>query len=43
MENCGRAGVRLDLQSTDGLWQPKKAAKATLNRIKPVRFEATSA
>jgi addiction module HigA family antidote len=40
VENGGRAGVWLGMQAAYDLWQTQKAARATLNRIKPVRLEA---
>ena len=40
VENGGRAGVWLGMQSAYDLWHAQKAAKATLNKIKPVTLEA---
>ena len=43
VENGGRASVWLGVQSAYDLWQAGKSAKATLNRIKPVKVEAVTA
>ncbi len=36
VEHGGRAGVWLGMQAAYDLWQAQKAARATLNRIKPL-------
>lgn len=43
VEHGGRAGAWLGMQATYDLWQAQKSAKATLNRIKPVKLEALAA
>ena len=43
VENGGRAGVWLGMQAAYDLWQTQKAARATLNKIKPVKLEALAA
>lgn len=41
--NGGRASVWLGMQSAFDLWNAEKAARATLNRIKPVHVETEAA
>lgn len=43
VEHGGRAGVWLGMQAAYDLWQTQKVAKATLNKIKPVKLEALAA
>jgi addiction module HigA family antidote len=43
IEHGGRAGVWLGMQASYDLWHAQKSAKATLNRIKPVKLEALAA
>lgn len=43
VENGGRAGVWLGMQAAYDLWQAQKSAKATLNKIKPIKLEALAA
>ena len=41
--NGGRASVWLGMQAAYDLWQAQKNARATLNKIKPVKLEAVAA
>ena len=41
--NGGRASVWLGMQAAFDLWQAQKSAKATLNKIKPVKLESMAA
>ena len=43
VKNGGRAGVWLGMQAAYDLWQAQKAARVTLNKIKPVKTEALAA
>lgn len=43
VEHGGRAGVWLGMQAAYDLWHTQKSARATLNRIKPVKLEALAA
>ena len=38
--NGGRASVWLGMQAAYDLWQAQRSARATLNKIKPVKLEA---
>lgn len=40
VNNGGRAGVWLGMQSAYDLWVAERAAKATLKRIKPAKVDA---
>lgn len=43
VDNGGRAGVWLGMQAAYDLWLAQKSARATLNKIKPVKLEALAA
>jgi addiction module HigA family antidote len=43
VEHGGRAGVWLGMQAAYDLWNAQKTARATLNKIKPVKLEALAA
>ncbi len=43
VEHGGRAGVWLGTQAAYDLWHAQKSARATLNKIKPVKLEALAA
>jgi antitoxin HigA-1 len=43
IDNGGRAAVWLGMQAGYDLWQAQKSARATLNKIKPVKLEALAA
>jgi antitoxin HigA-1 len=43
VDNGGRAGVWLGMQAAYDLWLAQKSARATLNKIKPIKLEALAA